>query len=91
MHFYVQGYKIEENVLYQDNKTAILLEKNARKSMGKQSHALNVQYFFISDQVNQGNLNVKYCPTDEMIGEFMTKPLQGLKFMKFQKIIMGET
>ena len=86
-----QGYKIEENVLYQDNKSAILLEKNGRISMGKQSHALNVRIFFISDQVNQGNLNVKYCPTDEMIGDFMTKPLQGSKFMKFRKIIMGET
>ena len=43
--------------------------------MGKQSHALNVRYFFISDQVNQGNLNVKYCPTDEMIGDFMRKHL----------------
>ena len=42
-----QGYKIEENVLllYQDNKSAILLEKNGRKSMGEQSRALNVQYF----------------------------------------------
>ena len=57
-----QGYKIEDNVLYQDNKSAILLEKNGRKSMGKQSCALNVRYFFISDQLNQGNLNVKYCP-----------------------------
>ena len=37
-----QGYKIDENILYQDNKSAILLEKNGRKSMGKQSHALNV-------------------------------------------------
>ena len=68
------SYKIEENVLYQDNKSASLLEKNGRKSMGKQLRALNVRYFFISDQVNQGNLNVKYCPTDEMIGDFMTKP-----------------
>ena len=59
--------------------------------MGKQSRALNVRYFFISDQVNQGNLNVKYCRTDEMIGDSMTKPLQGSKFMKFRKIIMGET
>ena len=47
--------------------------------------------FVISDQVNQGNLNVKYCPTDEMIGDFMTKPLQGSKFTKFRKIIMCET
>ena len=37
-----QGYKIEENVLYQDNKSAILWEKIGRKSMGKQSRALNV-------------------------------------------------
>ena len=44
--------------------------------------------FFISDQVNQGNLNVKYCPTDEMIG---TKTLQGSNFLKFRKIFMGET
>ena len=58
--------------------------------MGKQSCVLNVRYFSISDQVNQGNFNVKYCPTDEMIGDFMTKPLQGSKFMKFWKIIMGE-
>ena len=41
----VQGYKIDENILYQDNKSAILLEENGRKSAGKQSHALNVQYF----------------------------------------------
>ena len=37
-----QGYKIDENILYQGNKSAILLEKNGRKSAGKQSHALNV-------------------------------------------------
>ena len=84
-----QGYKIDENVLYQDNKSAILLEKNGRKSAGKQSHALNVRYFFISDQVNQGNLNVQYCPMNEIIGDFMTKPLQRSKFWKFWNAILG--
>ena len=39
--------------------------------------------FFTSDQVNQGKLNVMYCPTDEMIGDVMTKPLQGSMFVKF--------
>ena len=29
--------------------------------------------FFVSDQVNQGNLNLMYCPIDEIIGDFMTK------------------
>ena len=42
-----QGYKIDLNILYQDNKSAILLEKNGRASIGKQSRALNVRYFFL--------------------------------------------
>ena len=37
-----QGYKIDENILCHDSKSAILLEKNGRKSMGKQSCTLNV-------------------------------------------------
>ena len=77
------------NILYQDNNSAILLEKNGRASVGKQSRALNVQYFFLTDQVHQGNLIIKYCSTENMIGDYMTKPLQGAKFIKFRKAIMG--
>ena len=36
-----QGYKIDENILYQDN---IVGEEWKGKSVGKQSCALNVQY-----------------------------------------------
>ena len=32
-----QGYPINENILYQDNKNAILLRENGRKSAGKHS------------------------------------------------------
>jgi hypothetical protein len=32
---------------------------------------------------------VKYCPTDDMIGNFMTKPLVGAKFVKFRDLIMN--
>ena len=85
-----QGYKVEKNVLYQDNKSAILLEINGKKSAGKRSRALNIRYFFLTDQVEKGNLKIEYCPTDEMIGDYMTKPLQGEKFRKFRKSIMGE-
>ena len=86
-----QGYLIEKNILYQDNKSTILLETNGRKSAGKRSRALNVRYFFIADQVEKGKLIVEYCPTDEMVGDYMTKPLQGRKFEEFVKTIMGES
>ena len=85
-----QGYNIEKNILYQDNKSAILLETNGRKSAGKRSRALNVRYFFLTDQVERGNLSIEYCPTDEMWGDFHSKPLQGEKFRRFVAAIMGE-
>jgi len=85
-----QGYNIEKNILYQDNKSVILLEQNGRKSARKHSQALNVRYFFLTDQVEKGNLSIKYCPTDEMWGNFHSKPLQGEKFHRFRSDIMGE-
>ena len=85
-----QGYKVEKNILYQDNKSAILLEENGRKSAGKRSRALNVRYFFLTDQVEKGNLKIRYCPTDEMWGDFHSKPLQGEKFRDFRTKILGE-
>ncbi len=84
-----QGYGIDKNILYQDNQSAMLLEVNGRKSAGKRSRAMNIRYYFLTDQVEKGNLQIMYCPTDEMIGDYFTKPLQGEKFRKFRKCILG--
>ena len=71
------GYIIKKNIIYQDNNSAILLETNGKQSVGKRSRALNIRYFFVTDQVEKGNAVVEYCNTDKMIGEFHTKPIQG--------------
>jgi hypothetical protein len=84
-----QGYAVEKNILYQDNKSAILLERNGKKSSGKRTRALNIRYFFMTDQVEKGNVSIEYCPTDDMIRDFHTKPLQGEKFRKFRTEILG--
>ena len=84
-----QGYEIKRNILYQDNKSAILLETNGKSSSSPRTRAMNIRYFFLTDQIKQGNLEVEYVPTDDMIGDFFTKPLQGKQFTKFKKLIMG--
>ena len=84
-----QGYSLKKNVLFQDNKSAILLENKGKRSAGKRSRALNVRYFFLTDQDKKGNLSIEYCPTDKMWADFMTKPLQGEKFRKFWDEILG--
>jgi hypothetical protein len=84
-----QGYEIKKNILYQDNKSAILLETNGKKSSSKRTCALNICYFFLTDQIEKGNVTIEYCPTLEMIGDYMTKPLQGKLFETFRKEIIG--
>jgi hypothetical protein len=46
-----QGYEIEKNFLYQDNKSTILLKRNGKKSSSKQICALNIQYFLLTDKI----------------------------------------
>jgi hypothetical protein len=83
-----QGYNVDKNIIYHDNKSAILLETNGKKSLGKQTRALNIRYFFITNQVEKGNAQIEHCGTHDMAGDFFTKPLQGKKFLQFRDDIL---
>jgi hypothetical protein len=84
-----QGYDVKDNVLKQDNKSAILLEKNGKMSSGKRTKHINIRYFFITDRVSKGEVSIEWCPTADMVADFATKPLQGALFKKFRDQIMG--
>ena len=84
-----QGYPIENNTLLQDNTSAIKLESNGRNSCTGNSRHIDVQYFFVADRVKKGEITIKYCPTNKMLADFFTKPLQGTLFKFFKDVIMG--
>jgi hypothetical protein len=84
-----QGYDVKDNVLFQDNKSSTLLEKNGKASRIKRTKHINIGYFFITDRVSKEEVSVVWCPTGDMIGDYATKPLQGALFRKFRDHIMG--
>ena len=84
-----QGYAIKQNILFQDNQSAMLLEKNGSLSSSQRTRHINVRYFFIKDKVDTGDIEIVYCPTDSMVGDYFTKPLQGSKFLAFRDRILG--
>ena len=84
-----QGYPVKATIILQDNSSAIKLENNGQKSMGQRSRHINNRYFFITDQISKGNVQVEYCPTDEMEADYMSKPLQGTKFAKHRGTLMN--
>jgi len=86
-----QGFDLEDNILFQDNKSAILMERNGRNSCTGNSRHINIRYFFIKDRIKNKEVSVMYCPTEMMLADYFTKPLQGSLFNKFRSVIMGYT
>ena len=84
-----QYYGVTENIVFQDNQSAILLEKNGKLSSGRRTKHINMRYFFVTDRIRKGDMSVKWCPTGDMTGDFFTNPLQGAQFTRFRDLIMG--
>lgn len=84
-----QGYVVKDNIMYQDNKSAMLLATNGKASSSKRTRHINIRFFFITDRVNSGEMSLQYCPTEHMVGDFFTKPLQGAKFRQFRDRVLN--
>ena len=39
--------------------------------------------------IENKELRITYCPTEEMIADYLTKPLQGVLFRKMRDALMG--
>ena len=48
----VQRFKVQDNVVFQNNQSAMLLEKNSHQSSGKHIWHMEIHYYFITDNVN---------------------------------------
>lgn len=52
-----QGYNME-NILHQDNQSAMLLEKNGRMASSQRTCHINIRYFFIKDRCDKGEVSI---------------------------------
>ena len=66
-----------------------MLETRGKASSSWRTRHLDIRYFFIKDKVDKKEVVIKYEPTEAMVSDFMTKPLQGSLFQKFRVRILG--
>jgi hypothetical protein len=52
---------------------------------------INIRFFFTKDRIAHDNIAIEHCPTEHMLADFFTKPLQGALFLRFRNILMGFT
>ena len=63
----------EATTIYEDNQAAISMSKNPQYH-GRAKH-ISIKYHFIREQVNDGTVTLKYCPTQDMLADMLTKGL----------------
>jgi hypothetical protein len=84
-----QGYNIDECIIFQDNMSALSMEKNGRVSASKRSKHIKAKYFLIKDYYDAKEIDLKYCPTESMWADVLTKPLQGQKFRDMRAFLQN--
>ena len=72
-------------VIYEDNQGAIELTKNA-KYHSRTKH-IDISHHFVRERVMSKEIIVKYCPTEEMVADIMTKGLAKPSFQKLRKLL----
>jgi hypothetical protein len=80
---------MKETIILQDNTSIIQLENNGKQSSTKRTRHINIHYFYVTSKVKEKAVRVVYCPTKEMVSDYLTKPLQGSLFRTHSNSIMG--
>jgi hypothetical protein len=91
MRYFVecQGYDINECIIFQDNMSALSLEKNGRISSSKPTKHIKAMYFLIKDYYDAGEVDLPYCLTGRMWTDVLTKPLQGQMLRDMQAFLQN--
>jgi hypothetical protein len=86
-----QGYtSVGPVIIEQDNQSAMALFKKGFSTSERTRH-ISIRYFWLTDRVRSGELSIQYVPTDVMLADLLTKPLQGERFRLLRDRLLGIT
>lgn len=72
-------------VVYEDNQSCIALTAADRTT--RKSKHIDTKFCFVKDLVKEGVVTIKYCPTDQMEADLLTKPLGANKLQQLRTAI----
>ncbi len=71
--------------ILEDNQGAIALSKNP-KGHHRTKH-IDIKYHYIREATEKGDIELKYCPTERMFADILTKALPKARFEELRTLI----
>ena len=62
---------------------------NGKFLSSKRTKHIKARYFFVKDKIEEGEVEIRYCPTEKMWSNVLNKPKQGAPFRKDRAMLMG--
>ena len=64
------------------------MAEKGRSTSDKTRH-INIRYFFVKHYMDSDELKIEYLPTEEMVADVLTKPLQGDLFRRMRNKLLN--
>jgi hypothetical protein len=80
-----EGGDVKPTLIYGDNQGSLALAENPE--FHQRTKHVDIQYHYIRQQVEEGNVQLAYKKTADMVADGMTKPLNGPKHAIFTKML----
>ena len=72
-----------------DNKWSMHLLELGTGSFKRAKH-IKVRYFWLKDLIDEGEIVLKYIPSEELVADLLTKAIMGVKFKYVRAKLLGE-
>ena len=76
--------QVKPTVIHEDNQSAICIAQNTQYH-GKTKH-IDIKYHFVREKVSDRTVELRYCPTSDMLADMLTKGLTRDKFTQLRNL-----
>ena len=76
---------VDPMTIFEDNQSTIPMTKNPQHH-GKAKH-IDIKFYYIREMITMNKIELKYCKSDEMIADILTKEIGRIQFAKLRSMI----
>jgi len=83
-----QGMDVPPARIYQDNQSTMAMVDRGSSTSDRTRHVA-IRYYWVKDRMEAKEIEVVYCPTEDMIADILTKPLVGTQFINLRNALLN--